>query len=122
MALIKLKKGFDLNLKGQIKQENVADEVTATTYAIIPDDFTGIIPRMEKKPGQHVAAGEALYHDKNDEKIKVTSPVSGTVEDVVRGERRKIMAVVITPDNTDDGKLFDTRANPKELLLGNMRP
>ena len=117
MALIKLKKGFDLNLKGQIKQENVADEVTATTYAIIPDDFTGIIPRMEKKPGQHVAAGEALYHDKNDEKIKVTSPVSGTVEDVVRGERRKIMAVVIKPDNTDDGKLFDTRANPKELLL-----
>lgn len=117
MALIKLKKGFDLNLKGQIKQENVADEVTATSYAIIPDNFTGLTPRMEKKPGEHVAAGEPLYHDKNDEKVKVTSPVSGIVKDVVRGERRKIMAVVVTPDGSNDNKRFDTKANPKELLL-----
>jgi len=117
MALIKLRNGFDLNLKGKIKQEGVTDEVPATTYAIVPDDFTGVIPRMEKKAGEHVIAGEALYHDKNDEKVKVASPVSGTVEAVVRGDRRKIMAVVVTPDNSGESKHFDTRSNPKELLL-----
>lgn len=117
MALIKLKRGFDLNLKGQIKQESVADEVLAQHYAVIPDDFTGVIPRMEKKPGEHVTAGGVLYHDKNDEKIKVTSPVSGTLAEVVRGDRRKILAVVVTPDNKGESKTFDTRSNPKELLL-----
>ncbi|MBR5085914.1 MAG: Na(+)-translocating NADH-quinone reductase subunit A [Muribaculaceae bacterium] len=117
MALIKLKRGFDLNLKGQIKQESVADEAQALHYAVIPDDFTGVIPRMEKKPGEHVVAGDVLYHDKNDEKIKVTSPVSGTLAEVVRGDRRKILAVVIAPDNKGECKTFDTRSNPKELLL-----
>ena len=39
MALIKLKRGFDLNLKGQIKQESVADDTVAQRYAVIPDDL-----------------------------------------------------------------------------------
>ena len=117
MGLIKLKRGFDLNLKGQIKQESVADETVAQRYAVIPDDFAGVIPRMDKKPGEHVAAGDVLYHDKNYEKIKVTSPVSGTLAEVVRGDRRKILAVVVDPDNKGESKAFDTRSNPKELLL-----
>ncbi len=117
MALIKLKQGFDLNLKGKITQEIVSEPTQSETFAIIPDDFTGVIPRMEKKPGEHVVAGEVIYHDKNDEKIKVTSPVSGTVAEVVRGDRRKILAVTVTPDNKGESKSFDTRSNPKELLL-----
>lgn len=118
MALIKIKRGFDLNLKGKITQDEVKMAQLSQTYAVVPDDFTGIIPRMEKKEGDAVAAGEAIYHDKNDEKIKVTSPVSGTVKQVVRGDRRKIMAVVIEPDGQHDNcKTFDTRENPKVLLL-----
>jgi Na+-transporting NADH:ubiquinone oxidoreductase subunit A len=115
--LIKLKRGFDINLKGKITDDNVVDSRASDTYAVVPDDFTGIIPRMEKKEGEKVAAGEPLYHDKGDEKIKVTSPVSGTVKQVVRGDRRKIMAVVIEPDNEARSVTFDTRENPKALLL-----
>ena len=117
MALIKLRKGFDINLKGKITSEDVIDAPLSDTYAVVPDDFTGIIPRMEKKEGEKVAAGEPIYHDKNDEKVKVTSPVSGTVKQVVRGDRRKIMAVVIEPDNEARSVTFDTRENPKALLL-----
>lgn len=118
MALLKIKRGFDLNLKGKITHDEVTMAQMSQTYAVVPDDFTGIIPRMEKKEGDTVATGEALYHDKNDEKIKVTSPVSGTVKQVVRGDRRKIMAVVIEPDEHHDNcKTFDTRENPKVLLL-----
>lgn len=118
MALIKIKRGFDLNLKGKITQEEVTMAHLSQDYAVVPDDFTGIIPRMEKKEGDTVAAGEAIYHDKNDEKIKVTSPVSGIVKNVVRGDRRKIMAIVIEPDgNHDNYKTFDTKENPKVLLL-----
>jgi len=117
MALIKLKRGFDLNLKGKIIENNVDSAMPSSTYAIIPDDFTGIIPRMEKKEGEAVVAGEALYHDKNDEKIKVTSPVSGKVKQVVRGDRRKILAIVIEPDGSDKKKTFDTKETPKAILL-----
>lgn len=118
MALIKIKRGFDLNLKGKITQEEVTMAHLSQDYAVVPDDFTGIIPRMEKKEGDTVAAGEAIYHDKNDEKIKVTSPVSGIVKNVVRGDRRKIMAIVIEPDgNHDNYRTFDTKENPKVLLL-----
>ena len=63
MALIKLKRGFDINLKGKITDDNVVDSRASDTYAVVPDDFTGIIPRMEKKEGEKVAAGEPLYHD-----------------------------------------------------------
>lgn len=117
MALIKLKKGFDLNLKGKITLDQVGDETASTSFAIIPDDFTGIIPRMDKKEGEAVMAGEAIYHDKNDERIKVTSPVSGTLKQVVRGERRKIMAIVIEPDGKNNNKTLDTKENPKAILL-----
>lgn len=117
MALIKLKRGFDLNLKGKITQDNVEEEASSNIYAVVPDDFYGIIPRMEKKEGDTVAAGEPLYHDKNDEKIKITSPVAGKVKQVVRGNRRKIMAVTIEPDYSGNVKRFDTKENPKVLLL-----
>ncbi len=117
MALIKLRKGFNINLKGKITGEELIDAHVSDSYAVAPDDFTGIIPRMEKKEGEKVAAGEPLYHDKNDEKIKVTSPVSGTVKQVVRGDRRKILAIVIEPDNENRCVTFDTRENPKALLL-----
>ena len=117
MALIKLRKGFDLNLKGKITQDEVLESQQSENYAIVPDDFTGIIPRMEKKEGDTVLAGEALYHDKNDERIKVTSPVGGTLKQVVRGNRRKIMAVVIEPNGNEASKEFDTRDNPRTVLL-----
>lgn len=117
MALIKLKKGFDLNLKGKIAQDDVIEAGASSLYAVVPDDFNGIVPRMEKKEGEKVAAGEALFHDKNDEKIKVTSPVSGTVKQVVRGDRRKILAIIVEPDNEGRFVNFDTRENPKALLM-----
>lgn len=117
MALIKIKRGFDLNLKGKITNNEVKQAGASHLFAIIPSDFTGIIPRLEKKEGETVMAGEALYHDKNDEKIKVTAPVSGVVKQVVRGDRRKIMAIVIEPDGNNDCKEFDPKENPKTLLL-----
>ena len=101
MATVRLKKGFDIHLLGAIEGKDIAFTSPAQSVAIVPDDFHGIIPRMEKKEGEHVAAGEPLYHDKNDEAIKVVSPVSGIVKEVRRGERRHIDAIIIAPEGTD---------------------
>ena len=116
MNIIKLKKGYNLNLKGGISDTSIVNAPMAQTYAIVPDDFNGIVPRLEKKEGDHVAAGEPIYHDKACEAIKVCSPVCGTVKEVRRGERRKIEAIVIEPDGGTDTAKIST-ASVKEALL-----
>ena len=83
MAEIKIKKGLNLNLEGAIADTTVTD-AKCTTFAVIPDDFTGIVPRLDAKEGASVAAGDVLYHDKTHPEVKVTSPVAGRVAAVVK--------------------------------------
>ncbi len=117
MANIKLKKGFDLNLQGRVTSTAILKAPKSTLYAVVPDDFQGIIPRMEVKEGDHVEAGAPLFHDKTHEDIKVVSPVAGLVKEVRRGERRKIEAVVIDPNNESQRLMHDTKQDVKTLLL-----
>ena len=117
MATVKLKKGFDIHLLGAISDNGITDTGAPKSVAVVPDDFHGVIPRMEKKEGEHVAAGEPLYHDKNHESIKAVSPVSGTVKEVRRGERRHIDAIVIAPDGGSDIITHDLKQGPEEVLL-----
>jgi len=117
MATVRLKKGFDIHLLGAIEGNEIAFTAPAQSVAVVPDDFHGIIPRMEKKEGEHVACGEPLYHDKNHEAIKVVAPVSGTVKEVRRGERRHIDAIVIAPDSDKDTTTHDLKRPAIEVLL-----
>lgn len=116
MSTIRLKKGFDLHLLGAIQGNDIAFTSPARSVAIVPDDFHGVIPRMEKKEGEHVIAGEPLYHDKNDEDIKVVAPVSGTIKEIRRGERRHINAIIITPDNDGQAVKHDTGGDAVKTL------
>lgn len=117
MSTVRLKKGFDINLLGAIDGNDIAFTAPPRSVAVVPDDFHGIIPRMEKKEGEHVAAGEPLYHDKNHEDIKVVSPVSGTVKEVRRGERRHIDAIIIVPDEGHDAVTHDLKGDAMQVLL-----
>ena len=117
MATVRLKKGLDIHLLGQIGDNSIVVADAPVSVAVVPDDFHGIIPRMEKKEGEHVAAGEPLYHDKNHEAIKVVSPVSGTVKEVRRGERRHIDAIVITPDGGSDVVTHKVNDDAEQVLL-----
>ena len=105
--LYKIKKGLDLNLKGKAVLE-LQPLKTSGEYAIVPDDFHGMVPRLVVKEGEQVLAGQPLFVDKATERIKVVSPVSGTVSAIVRGERRKILRVCVKADaqqeNHDFGK------------------
>ena len=117
MATVRLKKGFDIRLLGEITDKVIGDVPAPNTVAVIPDDFHGIIPRMEKKEGEHVAAGEPLYHDKNHEASKVVAPVSGTVKEVRRGERRHIDAIIIAPDGDKDSITHNIMGDAEQVLL-----
>ena len=109
---ISIKKGLDLPLAGAYEGDpkTVAD-VAVETVAIIPDDFPGFIPKVDVKPGDVVEAGDALMHHKNSTGVKLVSPVSGVVDAVERGERRKVLSVKVKADGRELNKKFDTKAS-----------
>lgn len=95
--VIKLKKGLDIKLNGEA--EKVVQKAGACDlYAVKPTDFRALTPRLTVKVGDVVKAGDALFTDKANPDIRFTAPVSGTVEAINRGERRKLLEVVVKAD------------------------
>lgn len=95
--VIKLKKGLDIKLNGEAEKVMQPD-VPVAHYALKPTDFRALTPRLAVKVGDEVKAGDALFIDKVHPEIKFTAPVSGTIEAINRGERRKLLEVVIKAD------------------------
>ena len=62
--VIKLHKGLNINLKGKAAQE-IFTVNAPDTYAIVPDDFHGVTPKVVVKEQENVKAGDALFVDKN---------------------------------------------------------
>lgn len=86
---IRIKKGLDIPVAG-MPSSRVTDDTATTLFAVCPDDFPGPIWKAAVKAGDTVAAGDTLLIDKVSGEICLASPVSGTVEEVHRGERRHI--------------------------------
>ena len=95
--VIKLRKGLDVNLKGKAAKEEFQVKKPAV-YALMPDDFTGMKPKVVVKENDVVKVGDSLFVDKNHPEIKFVSPVSGRVTMVERGDRRKVLSVRVEAD------------------------
>ena len=95
--VIKLKKGLTINLAGRAATE-VAAAKASKVYGLVPDAFVGVKPKVVVKEGEKVKAGDALFVDKLHPEVKFTSPVSGTVKAVERGERRKVLSIQVEAD------------------------
>jgi len=115
---IRLKKGFDIRLDG-IAQKRLAGTVSPVMFGVKPIDFPGLIPKLEVKPGVEVLAGTPLFHDKLRPEIKFTSPVSGKIVSVERGDRRKMLEVVIERDGT--GSVDFGKADTENISAGQIK-
>ncbi len=94
---IKLRKGLDINLAG--KAEAILESAPmAKSYAVSPLDYENVTPKLLVKVGDKVEVGTALFFDKNNPRILFTSPVSGVVSAINRGEKRKLLNVAVEPD------------------------
>ena len=95
--VIKLRKGLDINLKGKAAKQKFSVK-SAAQYALVPDDFVGMTPKVVVREGDKVKAGDALFVNKKQTDVKFASPVSGVVQAVVRGDRRKVLRIVVEAD------------------------
>ncbi|MCB2194728.1 MAG: Na(+)-translocating NADH-quinone reductase subunit A [Bacteroidetes bacterium] len=111
--VIKIKKGLNIKILGNAEKIiKKADQ--SEFYAVKPSDFTGIRPKLVVKVGDKVKAGSPLFFDKFQPKVQFTSPVSGEVVEINRGERRAILEVVVKADTTIEYEEFNV-GNPKDL-------
>lgn len=100
---IKLCKGLDIKLAGKA-EARVENAPMAKSYAVSPLDYENVTPKLLVKVGDKVEVGTALFFDKNNPRILFTSPVSGEVSAINRGEKRKLLNVAITPDMQQTAK------------------
>ena len=110
---VRIRRGLNINLLGD------ADKVYASVknhdiYALKPTDFHGLTPKLTVKVGDNILAGSVVFYDKYNEKIKFCSPVSGTIQDIVRGEKRRILEIII---KSDSEIIYESHSqkNPKDL-------
>ena len=115
---IKLRKGLDIKLVGAAELR-LEETPMAKSYAVSPLDYENVTPKLLVKVGDKVEAGSPLFFDKNNPRVLFTSPVSGTVSAINRGEKRKLLNVAVEPDQTQvykELKVVDAKASRSEIV------
>ena len=112
---IRIKKGLDIKLVGEALQTTNELPVKGM-FALKPQDFHGIIPKLIVKEGAEVKAGESVFYSKSDDRILFPSPVSGKVTEIIRGAKRKIVSIKIAADGKQSFKDFG-KQDPDKLSV-----
>ena len=102
---IRIRKGLDISLLGSAERQT-KELPLASLYCLKPSDFHLVIPKLVAREGAVVKAGDTIFYDKRDERVLFPSPVSGAITEIIRGERRKILEIRITPDNVQSFQDF----------------
>ena len=100
-----IRKGLNLPLVGK-PSDKVNFSEFPNSFALRPSEFIGLNPKLNVKVGDKVKAGECIFHDKSNDKILITSPVSGEITAIDRGPKRRLDAIVIRPDEKCDSINF----------------
>ena len=106
--VVKLRKGLEINLKGKAKEKKQPTR-GSQEYGLVPDFFVGVTPKVVVRPGDHVLAGDPLFVNKACPEVNFASPVSGTVTEVMRGQRRRVLCVKVKADEKQEYRDFGVR-------------
>ncbi|OTA18012.1 Na -translocating NADH-quinone reductase subunit A [Xenorhabdus vietnamensis] len=104
--MIKIKKGLNLPIAGEPAQV-IEDGPTIRHVALLGEEYVGMRPSMLVKEGEHVKKGQILFEDKKNPGVVFTSPASGKIVTIGRGERRVLQSVVIEVSG-DEKVTFDS--------------
>ena len=107
---ITVKKGLDIKMKG-VSDKVMAEANLSKFFAIKPSDFPNLTPKLLVKEGDKVKCGSPVFCDKYNDVVTFVSPASGVVDKVVRGEKRRILAITIL----SDGKFTQLNSKVKDF-------
>jgi len=111
---ITIRRGYDIKLEGAA-EKTTNDAAASDVIAVKPPDFPAVTPKLLVETGDEVLAGQPIFFDKNRPNLRVTSPVSGEIADVVRGEKRRIMEIRIIPDKKGMRYVEFPKNDPNDL-------
>lgn len=121
MKHIEIKKGLDIPITGS-PAATIRDGNKTGFVAIVGDDYIGMKPTMLIKEGDDVITGQPLFEDKKNKGIIFTSPGTGTVYSINRGEKRKFESIVIQLSRSDETTKFcDPTESPEGLSAEGLR-
>lgn len=101
MGKYRIKKGLNLPITGSPKQD-ISKTIRTKKVAILGDDYVGMKPTMLVSIGDEVKLGQVLFTDKKTPGVKYTSPASGTISQINRGEKRAFKSIVIDAKGSDE--------------------
>lgn len=97
---IRTRKGATIALNGEA-EKIIKEYESSPSFALQPDDFFALTPKLLVKEGATVKKGEAVFFDKNNPAIQFVAPVSGQLTHIQRGAKRKIEALIFSPKGGD---------------------
>src|SRR5688572_2152456 len=109
-----IRRGFDIKLEG-LAEKRIVNLPISDIIAVKPSDFRKINPKPVVEQGDPVKAGQTIFLDKARPELRFTSPVSGEIADIIRGEKRRIMEIRILPDKTNIQYVEYPVSDPKDL-------
>lgn len=117
---IKIKKGLNIPLKGGVSG-NVATDTATNLFAICPDDYPGYTWKAIVKSGDMVKVGSPLLVAKEDEALQLVSPIAGKVNDVCRGERRRILYISVEKSGEQSQENIDYSSINRDYILKSLK-
>lgn len=88
-----IKKGLNIPISGHATGE--VKELRTRQVAVLGPDYLGMKPTMMVQEGDAVKRGQKLFEDKKNPGVFFTAPIAGKVVAVNRGEKRRLLSVVI---------------------------
>ncbi|WP_163576005.1 Na(+)-translocating NADH-quinone reductase subunit A [Halomonas faecis] len=110
--MIEVKKGLDLPITGA-PEPRIEDARPVRHVAVLGTDYVGMKPTMEVREGDKVKLGQLLFTDKKNDGVRFTAPAAGEVVAINRGEKRKLLSVVIEVDESEEAESFTAHGRDK---------
>ncbi|MDR1543721.1 MAG: Na(+)-translocating NADH-quinone reductase subunit A [Prevotellaceae bacterium] len=107
MNTFKIKQGLDIKMEGKAATEIDGYEFS-DKIALVPDNYLGLTLKPAVKQGDRVKAGGVVMFDKNFPELKIVAPKSGVIDEVARGNKRKLLYISILTDKKQEYEVFPT--------------
>ena len=100
--MIEITKGLDLPFDARPPDNLIEEKKKIKKIALLGRDYVGMKPTLRLKLNENVKKGMPLFNCKKTDGVVYTSPGSGKIVEVNRGERRVFQSIVIELDDSED--------------------